>query len=139
MTNLEKAQGLLERLGRAVPWMQYAEAIVGLTEGVEDHDHERLTACLEASEALGLADRLTKERQAASEEVKVLEAGFVHEDAIKEQLETGRSIKSGTVTDDGWDHSGMTPSPALQKALDARLSIHSSLKMATAVRGARRL
>ena len=45
--NLEKAEGLRERLGRAVPWMEYAEAIVGLTAGVEDHDHERLVACLE--------------------------------------------------------------------------------------------
>ena len=112
--NYEQAEGLRRRLGRAVSWYDHAEAIVGLTQGVEEHDHERLTACLASSDRLGLASRLVDQCAEAREEVKRLEAGFVFEKAITAALGEGRSYDSGGGV---WSHAGIS-TDALQAATD---------------------
>lgn len=116
--------------------MKYGEAIVGLTEGIEDHDHERLVASLAASEALGLAPRLVSQSQLAREEVKRLEEGMVFERAIQAELAVGHSRYGGSSS---WDHSSISTAK-LQTALDGGVAYplvsRSGLRLCACARAA---
>ena len=125
-----------ERLGRAVPSMEKADTIVGLTQGIEDHDHERLEACLAASERLGLAARLVQQSKLAREEIKRLEEGRVFETAISNELAKGRSTNSGGGV---WNHAAVAVPPlqgALDKGVQFPLVSKSGLRLVATARAA---
>ena len=56
-----------DRLGRTVTSLAPAECVIGLTEGVKEHDHERLSDALANADKMGLASRLAAPMKAARE------------------------------------------------------------------------
>ena len=115
---LAVALRLREALGRAVPSLGAAECVVGMTDGVNEHDHERLSAALAAAEKLGLASRLAKPIERARAEIARLEGGKVLEQALRAELGSHGSVYNGK---GAWDHAGMSTA-GLQAALDAGLA-----------------
>ena len=98
---LAVATRLKEKLGRAVPSLAAGECVVGMTEGVAEHDHERLAAALAAAVKLGVATRLAAPMERARAEVDRLEGGKVLEQALRTELGTHGSEYKGQGT---WDH-----------------------------------
>ena len=105
---------LRERLGRPVASLASAECVVGLSEGVAEHDHERLSAAMASAKALGLDSRLSESLAKAREEIERLETGMVYERTLSSELAKGRSKYLGSGK---WDHTQIA-TDALKLAAD---------------------
>ena len=112
---LKVAAVLREKLGRDVPSFAAAECVVGMTDGVNEHDRERLQTALAMAEKLGLASRLTTAIDKANTEIHRLEGGLALEQTLRAELGEHRSLYMGNHT---WDHAPIA-TDGLQKALDA--------------------
>ena len=106
---------LAGRLGRPVPSLAPAECVIGLSEGVHEHDHERLAAAMSAANKMGLAARLGPSIEQARVEIAALEGGMTLENALTSELKQGRSKYGGSGK---WDHAPISTT-RLQTALDA--------------------
>ena len=109
---------LKEALGREVPHLAAAECVVGLTEGVLEHDHERLGAAMATATKLGYAEKLSVAMERAQAEAARLEAGKVVEAKLRAELTSHTSVYGGK---GGWDHSGIQTS-GLQAAHDEAIA-----------------
>ena len=109
------AKQLEERLGRPVASMEAAECVCGLSEGVTEHDHERLQASLVVADKLGLTTRLVTSMQRAKAELSRLESGMVYERTLRDELLKGRSKYIGSSS---WEHAAIA-TDSLKKAMDA--------------------
>ena len=105
---------LKESLGREVPHLQAAECVVGLTDGVLEHDHERLGAAMASAVKLGYASKLQIAMEKAKAEASRLEDGKVIEAKLRGELASHTSTYNGK---GGWDHSNIQTS-SLQAAMD---------------------
>ena len=107
------------RLGRTVPSLAPAECVIGLMEGVKEHDHERLRDALKNADKLGLASRLAAPMNAAQEEIGHLELGMVIEEKLIAELATSRSKYQGGCK---WDHKPISTSRLEAAVKDGEVS-----------------
>ena len=115
---LEIAKGLRDRLGRAVPSLGAGECVCGLTVGVNEHDHERLSAALRAAEALGSPAGSRARWRRRARRCSASKTGIVLEQAIRAAARAGGRPPSKGLA--AWDHKGIATGRCRRRSTRAR-------------------